>query len=98
MSLLNLISISLFAGASSVSVAERTKENLTCCTRVATSLDQGSWSKLTVCTVIVVNNRESYYYFFVLCSIVDQEGIVLLYGLTIIHVCCSAHAHLYAQL
>lgn len=78
---MNLISISLFTGASSVSVEERTKENLTCCMRVATSLAQGSWSKLTVCTVIVVNNRESYYYF-VLCSIVDQEGIVLLYGLT----------------
>ena len=49
----------LFAGANSVSVVERTRENLTCFMRVATSLGRGSWSKLTDYTMHVVNHRES---------------------------------------
>ena len=48
MSLSLLFCLDFCVGANSVSVVERTRVNLTCFTRAATSPGQGSWSELTL--------------------------------------------------
>ena len=53
----NIYCFCYFAGANSVSVVCRTRENRTYFMRVATSLARDSWSKLAY-TMHVVNNRE----------------------------------------